>query len=125
MAGTSSDSVELSVVAGLPYRRRFRVVNGTSLWATLDAFEVRSQIRDGKTTEATLLGSLVPHLTPSIDNLDIVIDLDMSGADTRALPAGYYDIILSDVGTEDERGLRISNGKIKIGSLITAATDVG
>lgn len=118
-----SDPVLLEITAGLPYRRRIRVTNGTSLWANLVDFEVRSQLREGKTISSTLLLDLAQFITKSLDGADIVLVLAMTGAETRTLSDGYFDIILSDPGIEDENAIPALTGKVKIGTLITAASD--
>lgn len=118
------ESVTLAMTAGLPYHRRVRVMNGKALWPTLDSFEVRSQIREGKTEATALLGVLTPYLTKSFDGVDIVVDIDLTGEQTREIPiSGSYDIVISDPGPEDARAFPILAGKIKVKALVTAATD--
>lgn len=124
MAGATSTPVALEMTAGLPYSRRFRVQDGKLVWPTLDTFEVRSQIRKRKTPTSELLGALTPFLTPSYDEDDIVVDLELTGAQTREVVGGYYDIIISDVGTTDARAIPIASGKVKVGTLVTEAADV-
>lgn len=115
--------VDLELTSGLPYSRVVRVTGGTSIWPTLGDFEVRSQIRSGPSEDSTLLGSLMPYITPSIDGLDILVTIDMTGAETYNVPTGYYDIVLSDIGTTDVRAIPVLSGKVKVGSLTTAASD--
>lgn len=126
MAGSvTSEPVDLVMTAGLPYRRRFRMGGVAAIWPTLPEFEVRSQIRAGKDETTELLYNLAQHITPSIDGVDIVLDLVLTGADTRVIPKkGYYDIIVSDPGVTDQRAIPASSGKIKVGLLVTAAVDV-
>lgn len=51
----------------------------------------------------------------------IVIELEMTGADTRLLTSsGFYDVLLSDTGVIDGRGYIISHGPVKRTSIITA-----
>lgn len=118
-----ADSVELSLTAGLPYSRRARVIGAANIWSAVDQFEVRSQVRAGKTESSLFLFDLRPYLTPTIDGEDIVIDLVLTGHDTRLVPKGYYDIIISDPGETDARALPVLSGKIKVNLLVTAATD--
>lgn len=126
MAGPiTSDPVDLAMTAGLPYRRRFRVTGAAVVWPTVPDFEVRSQIRAGKDETTELLYNLAQHITPSIDVDDIVLDLELTGAQTRLVPhKGYYDMIISDPGVTDARAIPVSYGKIKVGLLVTAAVDV-
>lgn len=123
MAESGNTSVELAMTAGLPYSRRFRITNGKSVWPTLDLLEVRSQVRVRKQPTSALVGALTPFLTPSYDGDDIVIDLELTGAQTRTMIKGYYDIVVSDVGATDERALSIASGKVKVGTLVTEAAD--
>jgi hypothetical protein len=125
MGSSGEVSVPLKCRAGIPYRRRFRLVDGAAIWSTVESFEVRSQIRDKKDSSSELLGSLTPYLTKFIEGNDIVVQLEMTGAQTRTLPKkGYYDIIISDPGVEDDRAIPISSGRITVRSLITEAADV-
>lgn len=120
---SSATPVELGITAGLPYSRRFRVHDGTNIWPTLDDFEVRSHVRAGKTSLTPLLTDLTPFLVPTLDGTDIVVDLKLTGAETRTLLKGFFDIVISDKGDVDARALPIASGRVKIGSLVTAASD--
>lgn len=125
-AGTSGESttpVDLVLTAGLPYSRKIRVTGGTGVWPTLGDFEVRSQIRREQDSNSALLGDLKPYLTPSIDGLDIVLDLVLSGAQTKTIPSGYYDIVLSDPGAVDARAISVLSGQVKVKTLVTAMSD--
>lgn len=123
MAESGNTSVELAMTAGLPYARRFRVQGGKLVWSNLDQMEVRSQIRQRKTPTSPLVGALTPFLTASYEGDDILIDLELTGAQTRAMVKGYYDIIISDVGTTDARALPVASGKVKVSTLVTEAAD--
>ena len=125
MAGSSTSTpVELAMTAGLPYKRRFVVVGGASVWATVGQFEVRSQMRAGRDVNSEFLYDLAQHITPSVVGADIVLDLSLTGAQTRGVPAkGNYDIIVSDPGVTDARAIPVVNGKVKVGQLVTAAGD--
>lgn len=116
-------STTLTVQAGEPYSRRIRVTDGTDIWPDLDDFEVRCQVRSGTSERYSLLDDLTPFLTPDIDGDDIVIDLAMTGADTRAAKSGYYDLILSDIGETDVRAIRILDGRFEVEPVITSAGD--
>lgn len=124
VAADGSTPVDLEVTAGLPYARRFRVTGATSIWPVLETVEVRSQVRSKKTVASPLVFDLTPYLTRSTDAGDIVIDLELTGAETRTLVKGYYDIILSDAGIEDARAISIAAGQVKVSVLVTAASDV-
>ena len=124
MAGSTNSSVELAMTAGLPYRRRIRVTGATSMWPTLDDFEVRSQIRAGRDVNSQFLHDLGQYITPSIEGDDIILTLELTGAQTRLLPVkGNYDVIISDPGVDDAKALPALSGKIKVGQLITGPAD--
>lgn len=115
--------VDLEMTAGLPYNRRFRVVGGAAIWDAEEKFEVRSHIRQRKTQDSQLLKDLSPYFSSSVVEGDILIDLSLTGEQTRGFVKGYYDIVISDVGTVDARALTISSGKVKVGTTVTAAGD--
>lgn len=120
----TTDPVYLELTAGLPYARRIRMTDGKLAWPLLTDFEVRSHVRAGKDTTSPLLYDLAVHMTPSYDVNDILVDISLTGAQTRLIPPGNFDVIISDPGVEDVRAVRLASGKIKVASLITAAVDV-
>lgn len=109
----------LDITGGLPYSRRIRITNGVNVWPTLDDFEVRSEVRASPHGASKLKATLSQFITPSIDGNDIVLDLQMTGSDTRALSNGYYDIVVTDKGSTDLRGLRVLRGQLTVDQLIT------
>lgn len=122
-ATKTGSMVDLMLTAGLPFSRRVRVSGGANIWSTLVDFEVRSQIRREADSTSELLGSLIPYITPSIDGADIVLDIEMSGSQTRIIPEGYFDIVISDPGSTDLRAISVLTGRIKLSNLITAVSD--
>lgn len=126
MAGAVSQPVELILTAGLPYNRRFRVIDGVNVWPTEYTYEARSHIRVAKTFTSRLLFDLTPFLTVTIEGNDILVTLALTGEDTRAIAPGkgYYDIILSDVGAEDDRAISISSGTVTVKTIVTAGQNV-
>jgi len=124
MVGTSSTPVDLVMTAGLPYNRRVRVLNAKNVWGESSLFEVRSQIRASRLSTSELLYDLGFHLVSTYDGIDILIELSLTGDQTRKLPKkGFYDMVISDVGKEDARAVPVLFGKVKVGSLITSAND--
>lgn len=121
-AGTSSPSVDFMLTAGLPYNRKIRAIGAAKVWPTLEDFEVLSQIRSERSSSSRLLGSLLPYLSASIDGDDIVLDLEMTGAQTRQTPEGFYDIIISDPGSTDLRAISVLSGRVVVGSLVTGVS---
>lgn len=120
---STNQPVDLIMTAGLPYSRRIRVTGATSIWSNLADFEVRSQIRVERSASSTLKANLTPFLSAEIEDDDIVVTLTLSGRDTRVIPSGFYDMIISDVGSEDVRAISVLSGQIKKRVLITAAAD--
>jgi hypothetical protein len=113
--------VELNIVAGLPYARRIRVTDGAKIWPSVDLLEVRSQVRVSPHWKSTLKATLTSYITPSIEGNDLVLDLKLTGAQTRTLSGGYFDMVVSDKGSVDERGLQVIKGIIKLEHLVTGA----
>lgn len=118
-----SEATNLAMQAGIPYARRIRITGGKNLWATLDAFEVRSQVRSGRQVSTPLKYDLTPHLTPSFDANDIVIDLALTGAQTRTVLGGNYDMLITDAGTTDAQGMRVLHGTLTVEPTTTDAAD--
>lgn len=123
-----STATPLVVTAGLPYKRRFRVVGAKAIWPTLAEVEVRAHVRAGRQPTTALLVDLRPYLTLSSDVgiavNDILGELTMTGQQTRTLVSGYYDVVLSDVGAVDARAVRVLFGEFAVQTLVTGAVDV-
>lgn len=115
------DPVPLDVTGGLPYSRKFRITNGVNIWSTVEAFEVRGQVRAKDKATAALVANLTPYLSREIDGNDIVVSLSMTGAATRTMNKGYYDILISDPGVEDAKALRVSEGPFNYDQVLTTA----
>lgn len=113
----------LEITGGLPYNRLIRVKNAALTWPEEEDFEVRSQIRVSPSPKATLKGALTPFITKSIEGDDIVLEMNLTGAQTSVLPGGYYDIVISDVGSTDSRGIRVLKGKITVDHTVTGGGD--
>lgn len=112
--------VPLEMVAGLPYAIRFRVTGVTAIWPTLDLLEVRGQVRKKDDPASPLVGNLTPYLVATIDGTDILVTLRLNGAQTRTMAKGYYDIVISDVGPDDDRALPVSKGPLVLDTLVTS-----
>lgn len=111
----------LDITAGLPYNRRIRVKDAAVTWPTVEDFEVRSDVRVGPSSNSTLKAVLTPYISTSVDGQDLVLDLNLSGTETRALSGGYYDIVVSDPGETDNRAIVVLGGKLTIKPLVTGA----
>lgn len=113
------EGTPLKMQAGVPYARRIRVEDGKNVWSTLDAFEVHSEVRATASVNAPLHGNLGQYMTPSFDGNDIVIDLALTGQQTRTLQSGYYDVLLTDAGSADAKGLLILFGPLTVKPVTT------
>lgn len=114
----------LSITAGLPFAKSYRIVEGAQVWPGLDNFEVRSHVRQQKRPDSLLLFDLTPHIEATLDGDDILIKIEMTGAETRTVKAGKYDIVVSDDGPEDARALVVDSGTVRVGVITTGASDV-
>jgi hypothetical protein len=115
------NDVELNVTGGLPYSRRIRVTNGANIWSSVDDLEVRSQVRVSPDWRSTLKASLSSFITASIDGDDLILDLKLTGSQTRTLSGGHYDIVVTDKGSDDVRGIRVLKGILRLEPLTTGA----
>lgn len=119
MAG---EEVIFEITAGLPYSRTIKIKEGTNTWPTLDDFEVKSELRKGKTDTTPLILNLAPFISKDIDETtgDIVLTFSATGAQTRTFQKGNFDIIVSDVGVEDARAVpAVTGGKFVVRRLTT------
>lgn len=116
-----AEPIRFEVTAGLPFSRRVRVVDGKNIWVNLEDFEARMQIRVEENPLSTLKFDFTEYLEKSYEANDIIIEWHLSGAQTRELKYGYYDLILSDVGVDDVRAIKILYGYLRVLSTITTA----
>lgn len=115
------------ITAGLPFLKSIvaTLPQGRTWWVNRSDFEVLCQIREAADESSPLILDLVQYLTVSFDDADrVTIDLLMAGEETRNVTkSGYYDVILSDVGTRDARAVVLLEGPIKRKVLVTAAME--
>lgn len=118
-------NVPFAITAGLPFSKTFLITlpAGRTWWLNREDFEVRAQIREKPDTASTLIVDLLDYIQITFDGVDEVgIFLQMSGEDTRKISrSGFYDLIVSDVGTIDERAHKIVQGQARITPLVTSA----
>lgn len=111
--------------SGLPFTMQVRLVDGKNIWPTLDSFEVRSEFRTEQDTSSRLLSDLAPFMIPTygVDDQanDIIITWSMKGDETRPFKtvSGFFDIILSDPGVVDDRGILILAGELEFEMTVT------
>lgn len=121
----SVPGVFLKVRAGLPFRRRVRLTDGKlTFWDNLSLFEARMQIRVDKDSRSRLKYDFTPHLATAFDANDILVSWNLSGAETLELKGGYFDLILSDIGTTDETAIPILWGTIDVTPIVTSLVGV-
>lgn len=117
-------STDITITKGLPFSRVIRVESARIIWAELDDFEIRSQLRQKAAVDSPLIADLHDYMTATYEDDDIVITWSMTGADTRALTSkGKYDVIVSDTGSVDARAIPVLSGSISLAVLTTAAED--
>lgn len=109
----------LNMTAGLPYNRRIRIKDGKNVWSLLGDFEIRSEVRVSESPTATLKTTLSSFFNASFDVNDIILDLNLTGKDTRSLSGGYYDVVLSDTGSVDARAIRVLFGRLQLEQMVT------
>ena len=117
-------SVTFSITAGLPFSKTFIITlpTGRSWWLQRQNFEVRAQIREKPDTSSTLILDLIDYINVTYASNVITVYLQMSGEDTRKLTrSGFYDLIVSDVGTTDQRAYKIVEGPARVSPLVTSA----
>lgn len=104
----------LQIQAGLPFNQVARIVDGKTLWATLDLFDVTLIVREAYDRGSLLLVDLSRFVTATYDANDIVLTWSMTGADTRTLTSGYYDMVVSDVGDTDVQAIQVLCGWFRV-----------
>lgn len=110
-------ATNLTIQAGIPFSRVFRVVDAKDVWPTLGSLEVRCQLRVGTRPSTRLLSNLHDFMDAAYGTgetaNDVVVTLSMTGADTAALAdvmptsSGKADLVLSDAGAVDARAVRV------------------
>lgn len=115
--------VRLNITSGRPISKTISVTlpTGRLWWLTIGDFEVRSHMREEPDMLSPLVLNLSPYLTPAFVSTDVLeVKLDMDGEDTMLVTrSGWYDIILSDTGTVDDRLMPIVSGDIIRRTLVT------
>ena len=116
-------TVPFTITAGLPFSKIFIVTlpTGRGWWTNIEDFEVRAQVREKPEVTSALVIDFLPYLQYTISGNVVTISLSMNGEDTLKLyRSGYYDIVMSDVGTVDSLAFKILQGPVKRSLLVTA-----
>ena len=115
------------IVSGLPFSKEIRVSlpPGRTWWTNTSEFEVLMQVRKDKKRDSELILDLAQYLDVTMSDADTIkVMFSMGGHDTRGLHAsGFFDMILSDVGTTDDRAFVVLYGTVKRSSVITAEVE--
>lgn len=104
---------DIKITSGKPLNQVIRIVDAKDIWATLPEFEVRAQMRVGKSSSDALISNLHEFMTWVFDANDLKITWAMNGDETRELYAldwgffkkGYFNLVVSDTGEDDGRAL--------------------
>lgn len=115
-------TTDFAMQAGIPFARSIRITDGKNVWTNLGDFEVRSQLRTGRSPSYSLIVDLGQYMTKAFDGNDIVVTWSMTGEDVRDITKnGYYDLIVSDLGVEDSRAILVLAGQIRVANTVTSA----
>jgi hypothetical protein len=119
----------LGMTAGKPFAQSIRITDANNLWDVLETLEVRAQLRAGKSTNTELIVNLHEYMTWVFDEDDLVITWVMTGEQTREIyelkwgpfKTGYFNVIVSDTGTVDERAIVVPTITLTISDTTTMA----
>lgn len=117
-------TVNLDVTNGVPFSRVIGIAlpHDRDWWTAVSDFEFLMQVREKPSTNACLIIDLAPYLSWSMTDADnVLLNFVMTGNDTRKICAnGYYDLIMSDVGTIDVRAKILIAGQVRVKNTVTA-----
>jgi hypothetical protein len=116
--------VPLKITSGLPFLKVIVVTlpTGRDWWTDVSDFELLCQFREEADVASPLILDVADYFTPEFDGADnIIIRFSMTGSDTRLVTkSGYYDLVISDVGTTDARAYTLLKGSVKRSVLVSA-----
>lgn len=119
--------IPLNIRSGVPFTFEFVVTlpSGRSWWTDISQFEILAQIRDLPAYTSRLQFDLSKFFTVTLDAPDAyMVRLFLTGEQTRLITrSGYYDVIMSDVGTTDARAEVLLAGQVLLNSVVTAAKE--
>lgn len=122
----------LTMFAGKPFSQIIRVPDAKLMWPNLEDFEVRAQLRTGKSIKDLLISNLHLFMTWDFDDNDLVITWAMPGEKTRELynkrwgyfKTGYFNVVVSDIGVVDAKALVVPTVTLTIKDITTTAVGV-
>ncbi len=103
------DIIPLALVEGEPFAAEVRVPNGATLWPDSRIFY--ANVRRGPGYPVLL--DLQPFLKPREDDADLIVRVEMTGADTRAIAEkldganAQYDAFIGETGNNEARAVKI------------------
>lgn len=116
---THEDPVTFAITQGEPYTLAATITNGAVEYPS--GVTVAGQIR--KSAHNRLWLDITDRLSTSVSGSDLVLTLELTGADTRQVRAGVYDIFIFDAGDEDQsRAVRILHGPVTVEYAVTKDT---
>jgi hypothetical protein len=107
----------LPVVQGAPLDLTITVEGAAARWP--DGREARGQIR-AQPESALVIFDMTPHLTTSVDGADVLVELHLTGAQTRKIVDGVFDIFVA--GPEQTAPLKVWGGAVKVELAVTRWT---
>ena len=105
----------LPLVQGVPLDLSITVEGGAARYP--DGHEVRGEIRSTPAGR-TLLFALTPYLSSAVVGEDVVVDLHLTGAQTRQISGGALDVFIAE-GPEQAQALRIFDARLEVTRAIT------
>ena len=116
--------VAFTITSGLPFSKVINITlpSDRTWWLNNTQVEILMQIREKPNRDSTLILDMSSYLTFSFITDDLVrCFIEMTGEETRDFEkSGYYDFIVSDIGTVDARAYRLFAGSVRRKGLITA-----
>jgi hypothetical protein len=106
-------STPIDVVQGVPLDIQVTVEGGAARWTGERI--VASQVRNAS---GRLLVDLSEFFTSAVVGADVVVEAHLTGAQTRLLRSGVYDVFVYDDPTQ-ARGLRVLDGELRVARAVT------
>jgi len=106
------------LVQGVPLDLEVTVEGGAARWP--GGFEARGQVRTSPRS-TTVHFDLTPHLTSRADGADVVVELHLTGAHTRQIDGGVFDIYVAE-GDAQTAALRVLSGTFTVERAVTRWT---
>lgn len=113
---THEEPVTFAITQGEPYTLAATITNGAVEYP--GGVTLTGQIR--KSAQNRLWLDITDRLSAAVSGNDLVVTLALTGADTRQVRAGVYDIFIYDAGdAEQSRAVRILHGPVTVEYAVT------